>query len=54
MTNTEILRELRRLEYLNSIYNPNYSRDKFILPNYSKRRERLIKMYYANKKRGEC
>ena len=38
------------LEYLDKIDNPNYERDIFSLRKYSRRRERLVKMYWAFRK----
>lgn len=42
---------LAALDYLDRQLNPNYDRGQFILPNYSKRRKRLAKMYWAFKKK---
>ena len=42
---------LEALAYFDKTRNPNYERDQFIIPNYSKRRERLVKMYWAFKKK---
>lgn len=47
----ETKNRLAALDYLDRQLNPNYARDQFILPNYSKRRERLVKMYAAFKKK---
>ena len=44
---------LAALDYLDRLYNPNYDRDQFFLRDYSKRRERLVKMYWAFKKKED-
>lgn len=46
----EAKNRLAALDYLDKQLNPNYERDQFFLRDYSKRRERLVKMYWAFKK----
>lgn len=43
----EVKRRLDTLWELDKRFNPNFERDQFFLRGYSKRQERLVKMYWA-------